>query len=168
MKQYLYPFIRDDNRNNLPFFIQKDSVNNDVLVIGDCKRIPLNSKNTSLDYQFAVYNQCQNDHEYSAKEIKPELYIIREKISHDQYIESNITLINHNTMPMISTIEDRCHKCFLSYNSKYIVIWERDYTCPTIDVVAAYDIEMEKMIDCSINKVVNELKELEPQIMQIV
>ena len=38
---------------------------------------------------------------------------------------------------------------FLTYNSKYITVVERDYDYPINDVVAAYDIIEDKQIDCT-------------------
>lgn len=74
--------------------------------------------------------------------IKEGLYLIRNNNSYS--IKQN-----ENELIELYSNEDMDSYIFFSYNNKYIVIWETYYDCPITTVLAAYDIENKKIIDCS-------------------
>lgn len=61
------------------------------------------------------------------------------------------------TIVLYSEEEDLSKILSFSYNNKYIVVWESYYDCPIINVLAAYDIEKERKIDCSDNYINDKL-----------
>ena len=157
MKNKFIPFFNEDNGFNLPFVIEKDDLGNDVLVISIDKKIPLNKSNTDINYQTAVYNNCCEGNLYSANEIENCLYVIREKQYYKNYSETKVKIIDNEEFDFCTYVEDEFNKVYMSYNSKYIVFWNIDEKFPMNDVVAAYDIENKKSIDCTDQIIVNEL-----------
>ena len=61
------------------------------------------------------------------------------------------------TFELYSEEEDVSKILSFSYNNKYVVVWESYYDCPIINVLAAYDIEKERKIDCSDNYINDKL-----------
>lgn len=61
------------------------------------------------------------------------------------------------TVELYSEEEDVSKILSFSYNNKYVVVWESYYDCPIINVLAAYDIEKERKIDCSDNYINDKL-----------
>ena len=138
--------------NKQLYEIIKDKNSNDVLLIGN-KEVPLNKSNTSLEYQKQIYNCCQGDINYIAYEIKPSLYAVIEKKEN----EYSVKIINNQIINMIDVIKDYNYDFSMTYNSKYVVVYRKEHVCPIIDILAAYDIKMNKLIDCSNYKINNSL-----------
>jgi hypothetical protein len=61
------------------------------------------------------------------------------------------------TVELYNEEEDVSKILSFSYNNKYVVVWESYYDCPIINVLAAYDIEKERKIDCSDNYINDKL-----------
>lgn len=159
MKHRFIPFFNEDNGFNLPFVIEKDELGNDVLVISSDNKAPLNKKYTNINYQTAVYNNCCEDKNYSAYEIENKIYIIKGNEYYKNYSEIEVKIIDGKEKKSFTYVEDEFNKVYMSNNSKYIVFWNVDERCPMNEVVAAYDIEHHKLIDCTNQRIVNELIE---------
>lgn len=127
--------------------IVKDNIGNDVLMFNS-KVIPLNKKNTDNNFRQIVMNHCTGNFEYDAYQINDELYLIKQIKKYKYYTEVNYKLINDDTIELFTSIETASKSSFFAYNNKYITVVERDYDYPINDVVAAYDIDANKLINC--------------------
>ena len=128
--------------------IIEDNVGNDILMF-DNKVIPLNRKNASQKFIQVVINNCVDNSDYDAYQIKDGLYVIKEIKSYRHYKETTYKIIMDNIIELYTSIETELRSSFLAYNSKYITIVERDYDYPINEVVSAYDIAKKKIIDCN-------------------
>ena len=124
--------------------IVKDKNKNDILVVNN-KLVPLNKRNTSLRYQKRIYDYCKEDIDYLAYEIKENLYSVVEK-REDMY---SVKIIKDDVIDMIDIEKNNTYSVFLDFNSKYVVVYSQEHVCPIKDVLSAYDIKNNKLIDCT-------------------
>lgn len=150
MKQKFFPFFRDDNGSNLPFFIKKDKKGNDVLVVNGQNSIPLNKKNTDLNYQMAVYNEIVLNKETLGYELKANLYLVLNTKYYEKYSETDLKIIHDNkTVNICSYVQDDNNKVYISNNDYYIVVSTYDCKFPVKDIISIYDIKEKKLVDCT-------------------
>lgn len=136
--------------------IISDKYNNDVLINND-QEINLHKHNTSNTYQQKVLENVKAGYNYEAYQINNNIIVLKEIKSYNNFDEINYNIINNEVELFYTSIDNAAHSSFLSFNEKYIVVVEREYDCPLINVLAAYDIERGKYIDCSSHSIKNEL-----------
>lgn len=130
-------------QNKLPYIIKQNSLGQDVLVTHN-NQINLNKKNSSLNYQRKAYENCLDDLSYEVYEVNKKTYIIKSYNQKDNMCY--IDVIDSHRTNIYSA--DDCNPLNISYNNNYITVWDMDYECPMINLLAAYDIKQQRLIDC--------------------
>lgn len=144
----IQPYVNEDNSCNLPYVVNIDEFGNDVIHINN-KVIPLNVKKSSLNYQLTIFNNCFDEYNYSAYQIKDNIYIIIKYEEYKNSTEGMFNIIdNGNIINLSSFINDDTNIYSLSFNDKYIVLLKSDLDYLDKQIIEAYDIENKKMIDC--------------------
>lgn len=144
----IQPYIKEDSCC-LPYVIKRDEFGFDVIIFNN-KKIPLNKKNSSVNYQISIYNNCIDDYEYKSFEIIDNIYVFIKYINYPNKIVGNFNIIDNGNIINLNTfINDDKNVYSLSCNDKYIVMIKSDLEYIDKQIIEAYDIDNKKMIDCN-------------------
>ena len=146
MKTKCIPFYLDNNSNNLPFYLVKDSKGCDVIYINDKNMIYTNSKTNNLGQQLNLYTRCFNQGIFSIYKVNDELSIVKQIINNDiiWYINTN-----DDYFKIYEDKFDHLEGVNIHFNSKYLCLTSYEYGEAMPEVVAGYDIEKSKLLDCN-------------------
>lgn len=142
----MIPFYLDNNSNNLPFYLVKDSRGNDVIYINDKNMIYTNCKTNNLGQQLNLYNKCFNQGICSLYKINDELSVVKQIINNNIVWHINT---NDDYYKIYEDKIDHLEGINIHFNSKYLCLTSYEYGEAMPEVVAGYDIEKSKLLDCN-------------------
>ena len=143
----IQPYIKEDSCS-LPYDIIKDDFGCDVIKTNN-KTIPLNIKNSDLNYQLTIYNICCDEYDYKAFKVTDNIYVFIKYTDYHHRIYGNFNIIDNNNIIYLSCfINDDENVYSLSFNKQYIVLIKSDLDYLDKEIIEAYDIKNKKKIDC--------------------
>lgn len=139
------PFYADDNRSNLPYYLVQDVRGNDVIYVNPSNHIYTNQKNLGLNEQLNLFHKCINQGICYTYKINKDVTILK------KHIEKNIywyLLDGKNELNLYQSFYDNLEDINIIFNDKYFCLTSKEYGDAIPTVVAAYDIEQKKLLDC--------------------
>lgn len=154
LKTQYVPFCLDNNSSNLPFCTLKDNRANDIIYINNNNLIYTNSRNTKLNEQIHLYSHYFDAGISFVYKINDDLSLL--KSTHNK--ETIWTFLNDNEkIELHRKYFDNLSNTQIHFNDKYVCLANFEYGSSVPEVVAAYDIEKNALLDCSDYNTKNEL-----------
>ena len=148
----IVPYVREDNSCTLPYYIKKDENNYDILVIGE-KEIPLNICNSDINYQTTIYNKCFDDYQYKTYQVTNNVYVLYRYLENNYITTGYISVLVNNNEYYLCDFENNDREIYdIIFNNKYIVVYKSDSEYYSREISEGFDIEHEKLIDCTDSK----------------
>ena len=150
------PFYLDNNSSCMPFYLLNDVRGNDVIYIGKNNLVYLNDKDYPLSYQILLYQLCLDKGLCFAYKINDNTTLLKKQ--KDNKVSYSV-LNNATQKSLYKGYFDNLEQLRIHFNDKYICLTSTEYGDYYEKVIAGYDIEKAKLLDCNDYKTSSQLYE---------